>query len=219
MTRGEQGLRAEFRDFIRQKDFPCVGAKSALSRDQFTLVTGKDIRKSTDDRAILDAIYSFVQDYEAEPRMFTSFAVIFAESRDLDEGSFEACLWERLNALHKLDAEKFPWSGKVSADPQAPDFGYSLGGHAFFIVGLHPGSGRAARRLPHPAIVFNLHEQFEDLRAKGQYGRIKETIIDRDVKLDGTPNPMIAEHGTVSEARQYSGRAVGDDWRCPFARA
>ena len=47
---------------------------------------------------------------------------------------------------------------------------------------------------------------------------MKETIIDRDIKLDGTANPMIAEHGAVSEARQYSGRAVGESWRCPFKR-
>jgi FPC/CPF motif-containing protein YcgG len=28
---------------------------------------------------------------------------------------------------------------------------------------------------------------------------------------------MLARHGTVSEARQYSGRAVDKDWVCPFS--
>ena len=28
---------------------------------------------------------------------------------------------------------------------------------------------------------------------------------------------VFADHGTTSAARQYSGRAVGDDWRCPFS--
>jgi len=36
------------------------------------------------------------------------------------------------------------------------------------------------------------------------------------VALAGSPNPMLERHGTVSAARQYSGRAVSDDWRCPF---
>lgn len=219
MTQGNESLCEEFRDFIRRTNFPCVGAKSALSRDQLALVTAADIRCAEDDRKILDTIHRFLRDHEAEPKIFTSFAVLFRGPCDLDEAAFETHLWARLSALHWLDAETFTWSDEVSADPDAPNFGFSLGGHAFFVVGLHPGSSRTARRLPHPAIVFNLHEQFQDLRARGQYGRIKETIIDRDVKLDGMPNPMIAEHGTVSEARQYSGRAVDDDWRCPFVRA
>ena len=41
--------------------------------------------------------------------------------------------------------------------------------------------------------------------------------IERDVEVSGAPNPMLARHGAVSEARQYSGRAVGSDWSCPFA--
>jgi hypothetical protein len=27
---------------------------------------------------------------------------------------------------------------------------------------------------------------------------------------------MLARHGESSEARQYSGRLVDSDWRCPF---
>lgn len=218
MTQGSDSLSEEFRAFIRQSEFPCVGAKSALAREQIEIVTARDIRCAKDDRRIIERAYAFLRSHEAEPKMFTSFAVLFEGPRDLDERAFETHLWARLNALHRLDAEHHGWSGEVSDDPAAPDFGFSLGGHAFFVVGFHPGSGRAARRFPCPGIVFNLHEQFRTLRARGQYGRMKETIIDRDIKLDGTANPMIAEHGAVSEARQYSGRAVGESWRCPFKR-
>ena len=65
-------------------------------------------------------------------------------------------------------------------------------------------------------MVFNLHEQFETLRAEGRYERMREAILDRDRKLAGDINPMLARHGESSEARQYSGRAVGDAWSCPF---
>lgn len=216
MTQGKESLGAELCAFIRDPAFPCVGAKSALARAQIRVVTGEDIRCPSDDRRILSALYDFLVSHEADKKMFTSFAAVFQGPCTLDEEAFERHLWARLNALHNLDTERFPWSPSVSCNPAAPDFGFSLGGHAFFIVGLHPGSSRTARRLAHPAIVFNLHEQFQDLRMRGQYHRIKDTIVDRDVKLDGSPNPMIAEHGTTSEARQYSGRAVEDDWQCPF---
>ena len=46
---------------------------------------------------------------------------------------------------------------------------------------------------------------------------MRSTIIARDIALAGDANPMLARHGTVSEARQYSGRAVEADWVCPFS--
>ena len=93
----------------------------------------------------------------------------------------------------------------------------SFGGEAFFVVGLHPQSSRPARRFEAPAMVFNLHDQFERLRAEGRYDKLRGTILQRDEQLAGSINPMLAEHGTTSAARQYSGRAVSDAWKCPFS--
>jgi FPC/CPF motif-containing protein YcgG len=64
--------------------------------------------------------------------------------------------------------------------------------------------------------VFNPHEQFERLRADGKWKHMQETIRERDVQLQGTINPMLSDFGERSEARQYSGRAVDEDWRAPF---
>ena len=105
----------------------------------------------------------------------------------------------------------------MSDDPDDPHFSLSFGGEGFFVVGLHPQASRPARRFQRPALVFNLHDQFEQLRASGRYDKLRSTIIDRDVALAGAPNPMLARHGTISEARQYSGRAVDNDWVCPFS--
>jgi FPC/CPF motif-containing protein YcgG len=63
--------------------------------------------------------------------------------------------------------------------------------------------------------VFNDHFQFERLRANQQFDRIRDAIRERDESLHGSVNPMMADHGSHSEARQYSGRSVGTDWRCP----
>ena len=65
-------------------------------------------------------------------------------------------------------------------------------------------------------MVFNLHDQFEKLREGGRYERMRDAILERDRQLAGNINPMLARHGESSEARQYSGRMVGDDWKCPF---
>ena len=66
-------------------------------------------------------------------------------------------------------------------------------------------------------MVFNLHDQFEMLRKQDRYEKLRATILDRDIMLAGNVNPMLARHGTISEARQYSGRAVAEEWACPFA--
>ncbi|MGE0669058.1 MAG: guanitoxin biosynthesis heme-dependent pre-guanitoxin N-hydroxylase GntA [Sphingomonadales bacterium] len=203
-------------DFIEAADFPCVGAKAALARRQLTVVEAGDMRDDATDQAILRAVYHFIARYRAEPRLFSSFAVAFEGPADLSEMEFETVMWQRLEALHRVDALCYDWSPEVSRNPESPRFGFSLGSLALFVVGLHPRAGRSARRFSRPALVFNPHLQFQTLRAGGRYDQIRDAIRKRDRALDGFPNPMLAEHGTTSEAPQYSGRIVGPDWRCPF---
>ena len=45
---------------------------------------------------------------------------------------------------------------------------------------------------------------------------MQKIIRARDRDNAGSINPMLSDFGTRSEARQYSGRAVGDDWQCPL---
>ncbi len=45
---------------------------------------------------------------------------------------------------------------------------------------------------------------------------MKSAIRKRDRRLQGSENPVLDDHGQSSEARQYSGRAVENDWKCPF---
>ena len=123
----------------------------------------------------------------------------------------------RVQSLHDKDV----WRGqdydpRVSPDPGNPHFSLSFGGEAFFIVGLHPHASRPARRFERPTLVFNLHDQFERLREAGKYEGLREKILVRDDRLAGSRNPMLARHGDVSEARQYSGRVVDEDWVPPF---
>ncbi|MBY8823473.1 guanitoxin biosynthesis heme-dependent pre-guanitoxin N-hydroxylase GntA [Sphingomonas colocasiae] len=212
-------LARAFQSFIKADNFPCVGAKSALARGKMRFVVGKEIGSAWDDLRIYPNLLDLVQDYRADPALFQSLVVLFENDAALDEAAFERNLWARLQSL----SDKDEWLGqrpdpRVSADPDDPHFSLSFGGEAFFVVGLHPHASRPARRFQRPALVFNLHDQFERLREQGRYERLREAIITRDVALAGTPNPMLARHGAISEARQYSGRQVGPDWQCPFRK-
>jgi hypothetical protein len=211
-------LAARFRSFIQASEFPCVGAKAALSRDGMRFVVARSICSAWDDLRIYPNLLDLARGYRAEPKLFQSLIVLFEEDGELDEAGFEARLWQRLNSLSQKDE----WLGqdvdpRVDHDPASPHFSLSFGGEAFFVVGLHPGASRPARRFERPALVFNLHDQFEQLRVQGRYEKLRASIVERDVALAGAPNPMLARHGTTSEARQYSGRVVPDDWKCPYS--
>jgi FPC/CPF motif-containing protein YcgG len=210
-------LTAQFRAMIRDAKYPCVGAKSALNHDHIEIRVAMDIRCPADDARIHAALAEFATRYKIDPQPFQSLAVLFRGPEDLSEKGFEQALWRRVQALSDIDAGKHqPYDPRVSPDAGDPHFSLSFGGEAFFLVGLHPQSSRPARRFMTPALVFNPHDQFERLRALGRYETLSKAIISRDVALAGSPNPMLAVHGDMSAARQYSGRAVSGNWRCPF---
>ncbi len=210
-------LTAQFRAMIRDAKYPCVGAKSALNHDHIEIVVAMDIRCPADDARIHAALAKFAMRYKADPQPFQSLAVLFRGPEDLSEKAFEQALWHRVQALSDIDARKHqPYDPRVSPDADDPHFSLSFGGEAFFLVGLHPQSSRPARRFMAPVLVFNPHDQFERLRAQGRYETLSKAIINRDIALAGSPNPMLAQHGDRSAARQYSGRAVSENWRCPF---
>jgi FPC/CPF motif-containing protein YcgG len=161
-------------------------------------------------------LYSFIQERPDIEGDFTSYIACFREPKILTPKQFEALLWQQLLALHEIDSPRYTWDEAVSSDPSDPNFSFSFGGHAFFIVGLSPSSERWARRFPWPMLVFNDHSQFERLRREHRFDRLKTAIRKRDEDLHGTPNEMLEDYGSAhSEARQYAGRQVGPRWRCP----
>lgn len=211
----DQRLARAFHAFVRSQDFPCIGAKAALGRKQIEVFVADDIRSRSCDRRLAFKLRDFARRH-AGRSMFVSFVAVFRYPAILSEAKFERELWSRLGAIHEIDRRSCPWDPAVSANPDSPHFSMSVGGKGFYVVGLHPNASRLARRFFRPTLVFNLHEQFERLRAEGRYQSIKKTILERDAALDGSINPMLAVHGAASEARQYSGRVVGKDWVCPF---
>jgi hypothetical protein len=209
------GARAQLQAFALSPDYPCTMAASTLRLDQATVRTYARLGPEAAADLARD-LAAFAAEPEPE-RGFRSFAAVFGGDDPADEATFEALLWDTLRALHDHDGAA--WDPSVSADPASPEFSFSFAGRAFYVIGMHPNASRPGRRFGRPALLFNLHEQFERLRADGRYDRVRGTIRDRDRALAGTTNPMMDDFGTRSEARQYSGRAVGAEWKCPFHAA
>lgn len=214
-------LADAFRAHVRDAAFPCVGAKSALAKGTLQINLCHDITSAWDDLIIHRDLLSWSREYaidaeDGDPG-FRSLAIVFRQSRLMSEQVFEGHMWDRIQSLSdKDDWLGQPYDEAVSADADDPHFGLSFGGQAYFVVGMHSNASRPARRFERPAMVFNLHDQFVQLRESQRYERMRETILDRDKALAGDVNPMLQRHGEASEAAQYSGRQVGDDWQCPL---
>src|SRR4051812_28311399 len=219
MNRNQFPSAAEkaFREFVLRPEFPCLGAKAAFNSDSQTLRVFPRLADDESTRALAAELYHFVR--TASQHEFATFVAIFEHPRATDEIEFENLVWKQLRRLHQLDAGRFAWDQNVAADPADPHFSFSFGGRALYVIGMHANSSREARRFPWPVLVFNPHEQFERLRANGKWKHMQESIRQRDRQLQGSINPMLSDFGERSEARQYSGRPVEENWRAPFPAA
>lgn len=208
--------RNAFREWILDADFPCTGAKAAFTSDAHTVNVYGELATPEATAALARDLGAFAKRDAASANEFATFVGIFMGPRDVTEEEFEQRLWRQLRMLTELD--RSGWDPEVAADPGDPHFSFSFAGRALYVIGMHANSARIARRFPWPALVFNPHDQFQRLRRDGKWARMQQTIRDRDVRLQGSANPMLRDFGEQSEARQYSGRVVDENWQppCPF---
>jgi FPC/CPF motif-containing protein YcgG len=222
MGRDQTGLdgqvEADFRAFVDDAGFPCLAGKGALHRNEVDLRVYGALGSLRGLPSLTEELTEFVRGVPADGSGLRTFVAVFPERAPTSELEFEARLWRQLQQLHEHDAPGVGWDPAASADPEDAEFSFSFAGRALFVVGLHPESSRLARRFRWPALAFNPRAQFERLRSDGKYDRLRSAVRERDVALQGTPNPNLADFGERSEARQYSGRATEADWRCPFHR-
>ncbi len=206
----------EFRKFVQDPLFPCLGAKSAVRLDGYTLEVYGSLADENETTKVGSDLAAFSAGITTVDKRLRAFIAVFPGRVPSDEISFEQSLWRQLQLLHESDADRGEWAPDTSSDPSDPHFSFSFGGRAYFIVGLHPNSSRIARRFRWPALVFNPHSQFTRLREEGRFEGLRSATRARDTALQGTENPNLADFGEVSEARQYSGRKTERDWKCPF---
>jgi uncharacterized protein len=210
----QEESKAAFYRYVLNEHFPCMMAQSVFSTQKVDFYAYADFGSTVNAPQILSDLNEYIRQYDFSSNDFFTFVAAFPDCEELTEEEFERRLWKQLQALH--EADESAWDKDVSHDAEDQNFSFSLCGKAFFIVGVHPDSSRKSRQSPFPALVFNLHFQFQRLREMGVYTTIRDKIRERDIALQGNVNPMLKDFGEESEARQYSGRAVKAEWKCPF---
>jgi FPC/CPF motif-containing protein YcgG len=212
-------VEREFVSFVGEAGFPCLAGKGAVRRGDHTLRVYDALGSHAAAAELACDLGNFVRNAPADGSGLRAFVAVFRGPSCTDELDFERRLWRQLQRLHERDEPDIGWDPAVSDDPASASFSFSFGGHAMFVVGMHPASSRLSRRFRWPTLVFNPRAQFERLRQEGKFERLRELVRERDVALQGSLNPNLADFGERSEARQYSGRPTEPEWRCPFHRS
>lgn len=216
LNKDSQTIIQELESFINNKEFPCVAARAALERNQMLCLVVDHMACPKDDDTILQFLYNFVDKYRNSETFFHSASIIFKQPELLNDDTFDKLLWQRLQSLADLDAKHYNYDKRVAIDPASENFSFSLKEEAFFVIGLHKASSRPARQFNYPALIFNPHAQFENLRETNRYDKLKNIVRKRDVAYSGSINPMLQDFGTSSEVYQYSGRKYDAGWQCPL---
>jgi FPC/CPF motif-containing protein YcgG len=210
-------IEDEFKDYINDESFPCVGAKSALAQSSMVFYCAQSISDSTYNDDLYNSLKSFGQKLDLDGISLQSFVLIFSDEQQFSEIEFENLLWAKLQSLHGIDvANKVGWSADCESLPESSKFSMSIAGCSFFIIGIHSSASRVARKFKYPAMVFNSHAQFEILRKNGKYKKLQKIIRKKDLDINGSINPMVKNFGEGAEASQYSGRHVDESWKCPI---
>jgi FPC/CPF motif-containing protein YcgG len=206
----------QLRQQICGDSYPCTGAISVFAQDAYRFGLFPELGCDGAVRAVCHDLYEFCHEFPIMDDQLTTFIAMFRGPSIESEQHFEELLWSQLQAMHAIDSEFFAWDRSVDSSPQHNNFSFSIGGRAMFVIGMHPKASRLARTFRYPTMVFNLHAQFERLRTRGKFETMQQIIRAREIACQGSINPMLKNFGAGSEASQYSGRAVSDNWPCPF---
>jgi len=210
-------ISAAINQIIVGKEYPCVPAMRSILSGSYLVGVYRDFGTGRQaDRLYQDLMY-FREKQKSMQSLYYSFWAIF-DDRECSFPDFETRLWNELSQLASRPENSAAWDKNFSDDPQQENFCISLGGEAFFVVGMHPDSPRLARRFPFPTLIFNLYDQFEELSRRGQYEAIVKTNRERELSYQGSLNPMVEKYGDKWESIQFSGKENLPEWKCPFHR-
>lgn len=214
-----EAIENDLKNLIGQKNYPCVAAVQALYKKELLYDVYEDFGSTKASFSLAQNLIRFKEKQLQTQTPYLTYFAVFPMDQATSEEDFENKLWAELSGMWKHPEIAGQWDPSFSDNPEDKNFCFSLDGSAFFVVGLHPLSSRESRRLPYCALVFNLYSQFTALMEKGTYHSMVEANRQRDLKFQGSVNPMAEAHNDNWEAIQFSGRNNSSDWKCPFFKS
>jgi FPC/CPF motif-containing protein YcgG len=213
-------VKEQFRQYVLSTSFPCLGAKTAFQRKTFCFGLYDILGTKQTAKLLWHHLIEFINHQSslwANNHMFTTYVACFRTPKDINEEVFETLLWKQLHLLHTEDVENgMKWADNYSDNPIDPNFAFSIGGRAFFIVGLHPNSSRKARQFITPAITFNSSDQFTNLRRLKIMTDMRQVIRNADLHQNGSINPNLIPNDNNSSAFEFSGKLIQPSWTPDF---
>jgi FPC/CPF motif-containing protein YcgG len=191
-----------FKKLVLAEDFACVGAQAAVKSHKYVFAA----YSSMNSKEVAQALYNDIQKYKKEFDLshvmekphasFLTFVAAFDQSID---DQMDGVI-ELYNLFHDLADSPDNWASNVSNDLSSSDFGFSVGGDAFFVPFLYEYSGSPARHSKIPMLVFNAHDMFTKLRSVGSFDKLKAIIHARQAWI----HPHLGDHGEAVEFVQYA---------------
>lgn len=206
-------LKEAFLTKIASAHFSCIGGKTALAKKNITVNSFPALADHHSTQELYKALARFVIRLNQRGEELLTFVACFESPSDPSQETFTSLLWQQLKMLNDID--EAPWDKAYSPDTESAQFAFSLAGEAFFVIGGYPSSERASRQFKRPFMVFNAHQQFQQLRKKQLFTRYQKQIRQREKHFHGSMNPNIEFYDHLSEARQYPGDKATLNWRCP----
>ena len=201
---------------ITKENYPCVAAIQSINKQDFLVHTYKKFGQLHQRPALRNDLLAYLKRFKETRSTYFTFFAAFEDEKHLSEAEFEQNLWNELSSLTSETTRQPDQDPRFSDDPNSQKFCFSLAGHAFFVVGLHPQSSRLSRQFPWPTLIFNVFEQFNQLAAVGKYESMVQLNRARDSRFQESPNPMALKYGEQWESIQFSGKENNSEWKCPF---
>jgi FPC/CPF motif-containing protein YcgG len=216
----ECAMKEQFQQHIMSANFPCLSAKIAFRRNTFSFGFYDILGSKHTTKLLWNHLIDFINRQSslwANNHMFTTYVACFRTPKDISEVVFESLLWKQLQLLHNEDVQNgMKWDENYSDNPTDLTFEFSIGGRAFFIVGLHPNSSRRARQFITPAIAFNSVDQFTNLRRLYMFNDVRQVTRNADLSHNKSINPNLILNEHNSDAFEYSGKLIESSWTPDF---
>ncbi|GAB5398963.1 MAG: hypothetical protein Aureis2KO_05480 [Aureisphaera sp.] len=188
--------------FIKNKNFPCVGAPGTIIKNQVRYLIYESYDDALYENQIQLDLIEFINEYKSldtDKGNDLTLLVIFKDETFSSIGEADLKFWSIWQEIADYYYTNYGWPEGYSTNPKDKNFTLSIGLDAIFVNYSHPCAKYVDRRFPFTTFVINPQRQFDYLREINLYKKFKKFTRERQQKL-GFINAYQGEIGEVSQA-------------------